>query len=144
MKKTQRTALGIGAVVLVAAGLYYASYGATYYASYYALGAEGGPCQYACTFPSVGGPTVVFSGYPIWSPPSWNLVNYSASSCPVTAATYSPQNPPPSCLYPPAELSTDYSRNYGGVLLVVLGVLAMAVAVGSWRRESGEDPSMTA
>lgn len=138
MRTTWKIGLSISAILLVIAGLYYISFGAVYYDSYYANG-KGGPCLFACSVP-YGGVTVIFSGYPIWSPPSWNHVNYTASTCAITITTYTPQNPPPSCLYPPADISVDYSRNYGGAFLTVLGVVAAVVVV----RAKGEPPTNSA
>lgn len=123
----------LGAVLLVIAGVYYASYGATYYGVYYSDG-KGAPCLYDCSAQYTG-ITAVFSDYPIWSPPSWNHVNYSAPLCsPSTITTYTPQNPLPSCSYPPAGWSADYSRNYGGAFLIALAVLMVAVVVKSGER----------
>jgi hypothetical protein len=142
MKTAWRVGLAVGAVLLVIGGIYYLSYGATYYGVYYSDG-KGAPCLYDCTSLYTG-ITVVFVGYPIWSPPSWNHVNYSAPLCPATTVTtYSPQNPPPSCSYPPANFSSDYGRNYGGGFLLVLGALAAIVAIRS-RDAARPEPSSTA
>ncbi|HLQ06989.1 MAG TPA: hypothetical protein VK126_04480 [Nitrososphaerales archaeon] len=118
MRKVWRIGLALGAASLITAGVYYISYGATYYGVYYSNGK--------------GAPFVVFSDYPIWSPPSWNEVNYSAPLCsPSSITTYTPQSPPPSCSYPPAGWSADYSHPYGGAILLVLGALAAVVAARS-------------
>ncbi len=130
MKTLWRVGLGVGAVLLIIVGIYYVSYGATYYGVYYSNG-SGAPCLYNCSTLYTG-ITAVFVGYLIWSPPSWNHVNYSAPLCSVTTiTTYSPQNPPPACSYPPATLSADYSRSYGGGFLLVLGTLVAVLIVRS-------------
>lgn len=127
MRKVWRIGLAFGASLLIIAGIYYVSYGATYYGVYYSNG-KGAPCLVNCSSPYTG-ITVVFSGYPIWSPPSWNAVNYSDPLCsPSTITTYTPQSPPPSCSYPPAGWSADYSHAYGGAILLVLGVISTVVA----------------
>jgi len=130
MKTAWKVGLSIGAAILMIAGAYFAIFGATYYDVYYANGEEA-PCLYDCSSLYTG-ITVVLLGYPIWNPPSWRNVNYSGAGCvPSTMTTYTPQNPPPSCLYPPADISTDYTKNYAGVFLIILGaVAAVAVVMG--------------
>ena len=130
MRTGWRLALSIGGILLMIGGAYFVVFGATYYGVYYSNG-KGAPCLYNCSFPYTG-ITAVFSGYPIWSPPTWNNVNYSALLCnPSAITTYTPQNPPPSCSYPPAGWSADYSRNYAGVVMIALGAVAAVLAVRS-------------
>jgi hypothetical protein len=130
MKMVWRIVLSMGAIVLLIGGVYFIAYGATYYGIYYVNG-EGAPCIYECSSLYTG-VTAVFSGYPIWNPPSWKNVSYSATGCsPSTITTYTPQNPPPPCSFPPADWSADYSRNYGGAFLFALGVVGMAFVVRS-------------
>src|SRR5713226_9502182 len=140
MRMTWKVGLSIGAILLIVAGLYNASFGVVYYDIYYANGTKGGPCQFACTVPYNVGTTVIFSGYPIWSPPSWSNVNYTATTCTTTTTTYTPQNPPPSCLYPPADSSVDYGRNYGGVFLTLLGGLVAVVVVRAKTEPAMDSP----
>ncbi len=124
MRNTYRIGLILVAALLAFAGLYYVVFGAVYDATYFAQ-AGFSNCGVGCVSSGYSSTSVIFSSYPIWSPPSWNHVNYSATICGPTASSYTPQNPPPSCLYPPAILSPDYSRNYGGVFLLVLATLTV-------------------
>jgi hypothetical protein len=113
---------------MVVAGIYYISYGAVYNGTYFLQGGFGG-CRVGCTSSSFSDASIRLVEYPLWSPPIWNHVNYSAPLCnPTPNATYTPQSPPPSCLYPPADFSADYTRSYGGVALVLIGSAASIVA----------------
>ncbi|HEY6282497.1 MAG TPA: hypothetical protein VIW22_01070 [Nitrososphaerales archaeon] len=129
MKTGLRIGLAVGAVVLVAVGFYYVSYGAVYDGTYFLQGGFGG-CGIGCFSSSSTDATITLSNYPIWNPPAWNHVNYTAGLCnPTPNATYTPQNSPPSCLYPPADFSADYTRNYGGIILIGLGATAATVTI---------------
>ena len=72
--------------------------------------------------------------YPIWSPPTWSHVNYSAASC-IRSSQYTPFNPPPSCVPPPASISANYTVNFIGIVLVLLGVVVMV-------RGHGQHPTL--
>lgn len=130
MKNTYRVALIIAGALLAVGGLYYVIFGAVYDATYFSQSGFSN-CGVGCISDGFSSASVTFTMYPIWSPPSWNHVNYGATICGPTASSYTPQNPPPACLYPPAILSPDYSRNYGGVLLLVLAILMVVVVVMS-------------
>jgi len=143
MRTAWRVSLSLGAILLVIVGAYFVVFGAVYYGTYYAEGVKGGPCLFlACPTPYTG-LTVVFSGYPIWSPPSWDNVNYSATSCTLTTATYTPHNLPQSCLYPPADWSPDYGRNYQGAILLVMATIMVVVAVRSGDKPTPVSPKAT-
>lgn len=119
---------------MVAGGIYEVFYGAIYQGNY-VKGVFSG-CGQGCSSSNSSGITVTFVDYPVWNPPSFNGADYSSTAtCMVTAATYTPQNPPPKCLYPPAFMATDYSKNYGGGFLIILGALAgVSMFVGSKRQ----------
>ncbi|HEV2225961.1 MAG TPA: hypothetical protein VGR56_04050 [Nitrososphaerales archaeon] len=134
MRTRLRVALLIGTILLSAAGLYYIVFGAVYNATYF--GQNGfSNCGMGCISEGFSGTSVTFSMYPIWSPPSWNHVNYNAPICGPTVTSYTPQNPPPACQYPPAILSPDYIRNYGGIFLLLLGGILALVSVRSHKDE---------
>jgi hypothetical protein len=121
------------------AGLYYVIFGAVYNATYFSQ-AGFSNCGVGCTSSGFSGTEVVFSMYPIWSPPSWNHVDYNATTCTISPS-YTPQNPPPACLYPPADFSTNYSSNYGGAFLIVLAVVVLAVVVRVGDRTTPNPPT---
>ncbi len=133
MKTHWKFILSIGAVLLTAGGVYEVVFGAVYQGTYI-TGIEF-TCGPGCFSSSSNDILVTFQNYPLWNPPSFGNVNYSStSSCPIIEATYTPQSPPPSCIYPPAGMSTDYAKNYGGALLIVLGaILGVAVVMGRER-----------
>src|ERR1035438_6242733 len=128
MRLMLRVCFALGGLVLIAVGLYYIAFGAVYNTEYVA-GVQG-ICGAGCADTTEQGVSVTYSMYPIWNPPSWNHANL-AETCDIVPATYTPQNPPPSCLFAPAFNSPDYSRNYGGIVLIGIGALAGIVAVKS-------------
>jgi len=135
MRAAWRISLSLGAILLIAAGLYYISYGAIYSGTY-AVQAGSAVCGVGCASTAYTDIPVTFTNYPIWNPPSWNHVDYSVTNCSIVATTYTPQNPPPTCLFPPAGgLSPDYTRNYGGAFLLIIGSVVALFALRG--RESG-------
>lgn len=128
MRSARKAALLVG-LALVVAGLYLAVFGAVYYTIYEVQG-HFETCVAGCTSSGYQSVPVTYSMYPIWSPPSWNHVDYSAT-CSMTSASYTPLDPPPSCLPPPAGNLPVYGRNYGGIALVVIGAILAAAAVKS-------------
>jgi len=134
MRTEWKVILSVGAILLVAGGIYEVAYGAIYQGTYFIQNGFGstGPGDASSGYTDR---TVTFQNYPVWSPPSFDNVNYSSNSCTITEATYTPQNPSPSCLFPPASMAADYTKNYGGAILIILGALAGVAVVVSRERK---------
>ena len=135
-----RTAIRVGnvagGVLLVAGGAYYIVFGALYQGIYYSGSLIGCGSASGCGSSSFGATTVTLANYPIWNPPSFSGADYSATAtCTITTGTYTPQNPA-SCLLPPVSTSTDYSRNYGGAVLIAVGTIAGVAVLALGKRET--------
>ncbi|MDG6900632.1 MAG: hypothetical protein JRM80_01525 [Nitrososphaerota archaeon] len=128
MRRAWKVGLLVG-LALIVAGLYLAVFGAVYYTIYEVQG-HFETCAPGCTSSGYQSVPVTYSMYPIWSPPSWTHVDYNAT-CSITSASYTPLDPPPSCLPLPAGNLPVYSRNYSGIALVVIGAILTAAAVKS-------------
>jgi len=139
MRTALKVGLAIGAVLLALGGLYAIFFGAVYQGTYIA-GTEGA-CGQGCSYSTANETTVIFANYLFWNPPSFAGANYSVTTCTITAATYTPQNPPPTCLYPPATMSTDYTKNYVGVFLIILSAITGVALVLSRERKLVASPS---
>jgi hypothetical protein len=120
-----RSSLVVGiAIVLIGGAM--AAFGAIHSATFF-VGRDIA-CGPGCSHLNFQDIVVSFYLYPIWSPPTSIHANYSATSCTIQQAWYTPLNPPPSCFPPPVSDSANYAPNLIGVALVVLG---LAVTVGA-------------
>ncbi len=129
-----KSLLVIGTVLLFV-GVVMALFGAVYSTTnHFAILQE---CTNGCSVSGTISQPIVKSYYlyPIWSPPQYPNQSppNTVTLCGLQAERqtwYTPINPPPSCLPPPAMTSVSYTLNLIGIVLMLLGIVVVVRGYG--------------